>query len=58
MRMFALVACILVFILIAVVYFAVVVFFADPLTVGLVWAYPALRATSTQMRPDTQGMTS
>jgi hypothetical protein len=33
--MFALVACILVFILIAVVYFVVITFFADPLTVGL-----------------------
>ncbi|MBB3234486.1 hypothetical protein FHS20_001326 [Phyllobacterium endophyticum] len=35
MRMFALVACILVIILIAVVYFALVTFFTDPLTVGM-----------------------
>jgi hypothetical protein len=35
MRLFALVTCILVFILIAIVYFAVVTFFADPLTVGV-----------------------
>ncbi|MBB3237382.1 hypothetical protein FHS20_004279 [Phyllobacterium endophyticum] len=35
MRMFAVVACILVFILIALVYFAAVTFFATPLTVGM-----------------------